>query len=65
MKANALNQVTFKITPHDFAHAKSITGNVINSITQRELLPPLPLLAKGKRGSCPPVPASLFLFKRF
>jgi hypothetical protein len=53
MKANALNQVTFKIT---------LSGSIF--ITQRALLPPLPLPAKGKRGSCPtcpppPVPASL------
>jgi hypothetical protein len=47
MKANALNQVTFKIT---------LSGSIF--ITQRALLPPppLPLLAKGRRGSCPSSP---------
>ena len=61
MKANALNQVTFKIIPHDFAHAKSITGNVIYQVvfynskgTSAPLAPP----RKRQEGQLPLLPLS-------
>jgi hypothetical protein len=59
MKANALNQVTFKIAPHDFAHAKSITENVIYQVvfynskgTSAPLVPP----SKRQEGQLPLLP---------
>jgi hypothetical protein len=61
MKANALNQVTFKMTPHNFAHAKSITENVIYQVvfynsksTSAAHAPP----SKRQEGQLPLLPPS-------
>jgi hypothetical protein len=47
MKANALNQVTFKITPHDFAQKASLEGS------SAPLAPP----SKKQEGQLPLLPA--------
>jgi hypothetical protein len=53
MKANALNQVTFKITPHDFAQKASLDN-------WKDTSAPLPLLAKARLVTAPPAPPPQF-----